>query len=281
MVAAFRNKPRDPQLPFQQLPFQHYAQPSTQEAVSPSFDYRDDYRDPIRTPTTQINPTISAPLSNGALMVKRQYPSTVQPYSTHAPLPAMATSSVSSSLATVHSKAIQSKAIQAKTIQSKAIQSRALSKRARPSRTAQALAIQPRPIPASSQSAMVHLPKPAPYAPWVQRLMVGQKGIWLLTLTLVGCALTLYGQSVYQHRQWGQSYSQLEQLQKLEQQGMAASEIMKQSLEEEAEHPTSDMTSQMPNKAISIETAPARVFEEKEALTKSVLDLDFDGPMGY
>ena len=135
--------------------------------------------------------------------------------------------------------------------------------------------------PVRSQKAVTHLPKSTPYAPWVQRLMLGQKGICLLTLTLVGCALSLYGQSVYQHRQWGQSYAQLERLQKLEQQGIAASEIMKQSLAEEAERPTSQMTSQMPNNSIAVETAPARSFDEADMLTESVLDVDLDGPMGY
>ncbi|WP_287281310.1 hypothetical protein, partial [Okeania sp. SIO2G5] len=116
---------------------------------------------------------------------------------------------------------------------------------------------------------------------WVQRLMIGQKGICLLTLTLVGCALSLYGQSVYQHRQWGQSYVELEQLQKLEQQGIAASEIMKQSLAEEAELPISQMSSPMPDTSLPVETVPARSFKDTDMPTQSVLDIDLDGPMGY
>lgn len=112
-------------------------------------------------------------------------------------------------------------------------------------------------------------------------LMLGQKGLCLVTLSLVGVALSLYGQSVYQHRQWGMTYSQLEQLQKLEQQGMAASEIMKHSLAEEAEHPDSGMSSLMPSAAIPIEAVPPRAWDEAPDLSEALLDVDLDGPMGY
>ena len=254
MVAAFGNDPRDPQ-----LPFQAWAQQPKQSASSPSFDYAEPQEQPSSVP---IHPRIRPNLSRGAMVPH----SAAQPQRSY-----RLTSTQSSTLLHSSVSALpQHRATQGVVAQGVASQDFA----------ARSMAIQP----VRSRKAVVHKPKASPkasYAPWVRWLMVGQKGICCLTLTLVGCALTLYGQSVYQHRQWGQSYAQLERLQKLEQQGMAASEIMKQSLAEEAERPASRMTSQLPNHSVSIETAPARSLNDAVLPTDSVLELDLDGPMGY
>lgn len=257
MVAAFRDDPRHPQ-----LPLQAWTQHPNQGSSSPSFDYADPV---VQKPSVQINPRIRPSLARGAIAPpKRDFP---YPRSRPLSLPQTPYRSGQSAHAALSTMAAPSMALQ----------STASPSAQKTSAVSPSVVIRPTRV----QQAVMAMPKPAPYAPWVQWLMVGQKGICLLTLTLVGSALALYGQSVYQHRQWGQSYAQLERLQKLEQQGIAASEIMKQSLAEEAERPTSQMTSQMPDKAISLEMAPARSFDDADMPTKSVLDLDLDGPMGY
>ena len=247
MVAAFSDDPRHPQ-----LPFQAWTQHPKQGSSFHSFDYADPV---VQTPSSQINPRIRPSLSRGAIAPPNQ--ASPSPRSRQAHLPQTPYRYRPDAHAALPAIAAPSRAIQSSAAPSMAIR------------------------PARTRKSVKSMPKSVPYAPWVQWLMVGQKGICLLTLTLVGCALALYGQSVYQHRQWGQSYAQLERLQKLEQQGIAASEIMKQSLAEEAERPTSQMTSQMPDKAISLETAPARSFDDADMPTQSVLDLNVDGPMGY
>ena len=259
MVAAFRDDPRDPQ-----LPFQAWTQRSEQRSSPPSFEYAEPAPQP---PPIQINPRIRPTLARGAIAVPPSPAQINLPQPTRGHL---AQQRYTQQAHSPHANSLQSTPQSSLAIQSSANRV-ALSTRA-PKAS---------PIPVQAQTSITSLPKSAPYAPWVQWLMVGQKGICLLTLTLVGCALSLYGQSVYQHRQWGQSYAQLEQLQKLEQQGMAASEIMKQSLAEEAERPASHMSSQMPNAAVSIETVPARAVDDTSIPPKSILDLDLDGPMGY
>ncbi|MEM9218356.1 MAG: hypothetical protein AAGD25_28950 [Cyanobacteria bacterium P01_F01_bin.150] len=263
MVAAFKNNLQVPQLPFQAWP-----QQSRQESPSPSFDYAE----PTATPQAfiQPNPHNSSGLSPAAnTSLRRIAPpqrltqvglAESRPYKTYG---------VSSSIQAM----AQTAPIQQASFQPAAIQ---------PTTPVSLVVSASLAQPVHSSSAISYLPQPASHAPWVNRLMVGQRSICLLTLALVGCALSLYGQSVYQHRQWGQSYSELERLQKFEQQGMAASEIMKQSLAEEAERPTSQMSSQMPDSSVSIEIAPVRPSKnDADAQTDSVLDLDLEGPMGY
>lgn len=266
MVAAFRDDPRDPQLPFQQ-----WAQPPQQGSSSPSFDYAD----PVAPRPVQINPPIRPRLSkdtmaSGAIVV---------------PSPPSRASSMGTQVRLQGQPRRRARVSQGQLVQSSAGQRHSsamvhgaavLPTVGRPS-AAQSLAVQPM----RARKSVVHLPKSTPYEPWVQRLMLGQKGLCVITLTLVGFALALYGQSVYQHRQWGHSFAHLERLQKLEQQGTAASETMKQSLAEEAELPESHMSSQMPDRAIEVETAPLRQVEDAHRPAESVLDLDLDGPMGY
>lgn len=270
MVAAFRDDPRDPQ-----LPFQNWAQHPPQGPSSPSFDYAD----PVAPRPVQINPSIRPRLSKGA-MAKRAINVPSQA-ARQAPMESQIQMRMASDRQGQQMVALgvsQGPLVPARAVQrhSSIVHGTAALPQMGQS-SAQPLNLQPM----RSRKSVVHLPKSAPYAPWVHRLMLGQKGLCLLTLTLVGFALALYGQSVYQHRQWGHSFAQLERLQKLEQQGTAASETMKQSLAEEAELPESRMNSQMPDRAISIETAPPRKVEEADLPTESVLDLDLDGPMGY
>ena len=115
---------------------------------------------------------------------------------------------------------------------------------------------------------------------FLRGLAIAQRGVCAVTLTLVATALGLYGQSVYQQRQWGQAYNRLENLKKAEQQGMTLNEIMKNRLAEQAEHPSSAMQPRVPGATVPIEKMSPRPLRELEPSTPMV-DLRLDGPLGY
>ena len=134
--------------------------------------------------------------------------------------------------------------------------------------------------PSHPTQTVVPFVKPSSQPQRLQRLAIAQRGVCLMTVTLVGLALGLYGQSVYQQRQWGQAYERLEDLKKIEQQGMTFNEVMKNNLAEQAEQPGSSMQPRVPGATIPVEKMVPRDLNLIAPSTPA-LDLELGGPIGY
>ncbi|NEQ97471.1 MAG: hypothetical protein F6K30_12225 [Cyanothece sp. SIO2G6] len=133
-------------------------------------------------------------------------------------------------------------------------------------------------VPVTAQSTP--LPTPTEQTAWVQTLIWVHRSIGVATVALVLTALGLYGQSVYYQQQWGQSYRRLQRLKTSEYQGIAANEIMKHTLLEQAATPGIAMRMPLPGTAISIQKVPPRALQIVEQPVP-IQDVEMDAPTGY
>lgn len=132
----------------------------------------------------------------------------------------------------------------------------------------------------SSGKTVTALPSSQATPLWLLRLGVYQRGISVVTFTLVMAALATYGWTVYCQHSWNEAYRKLILLQRNERQLMTQSEELKQHIAEQAEKPEMGLTPPDPTQVIFLPepegstrsaVSPERASNRTQQLT----------PMGY
>lgn len=126
----------------------------------------------------------------------------------------------------------------------------------RPPSRAQRVAMTPAARPAD-RSTVRTLPNPRSIPKWLRLLLVAQRGSSIVTFTLVGLTLLVYGWTVYSQELWGRQYRQLEALQRQERQLTATNEALKQNLALQAEQ-SDQLAPPNPNSIIFMSPASPR-----------------------
>ncbi|MGL5062037.1 MAG: hypothetical protein ACRC62_18855 [Microcoleus sp.] len=121
---------------------------------------------------------------------------------------------------------------------------------------------------------------------WLRSLLRVERASAAAAFLLVGCAMGLYGLTVYGQQQWNEEYQKLENLRLSEQQLSAASEVMKNQLAKEAENPQTGLVPQNPSDMIFVEQAPESRSSQKTALPNpdpAMIEnqVDTKTPLGY
>lgn len=120
-----------------------------------------------------------------------------------------------------------------------------------------------------------------PQAPsWLKLLLTVQHASSIFTFLLIAAALTTYSWTVYIQQHWGHTYSKLEGLQKQERQLMAANEVLKNQMAQQAENPAMGLVAPTLNSTIFLAPAPQRPDVKPEA---TALDPELvpERPLGY
>lgn len=110
--------------------------------------------------------------------------------------------------------------------------------------------------PASRSSVRALPPRSIPK--WLRMLVLAQRGSSIVTFSLVGLTLLVYGWTVYAQELWGRQYRQLEALQRQERQLTATNEALKQNLAQQAEQPESQLALPNPKQMIFMPSASPR-----------------------
>lgn len=92
----------------------------------------------------------------------------------------------------------------------------------------------------------------------VRLLMHIQRGSTAIAFVLVTAALVVYGSTVYMQQLWSKEYRQLKTLERSERQMVAASDVIKEQIVQQAEQPGSGLVRRTKDMAIFLEPAPAR-----------------------
>jgi len=131
--------------------------------------------------------------------------------------------------------------------------SRSTSLAVRPSPATVRLAPTPRRTPAPSvQSLPVARPMPA----GLQALLVAQQVATPITFLLVAATAVVYGWTVYTQQLWSQQFQRMETLQRQERQLMAADEVLKNDLAQQALNPTSGLAPADLNSTVFLDAPP-------------------------
>jgi hypothetical protein len=85
-----------------------------------------------------------------------------------------------------------------------------------------------------------------------------QRGSVAVAFVLVTAALIVYGSTVYMQQLWSKDYRQLKALERGERQMVAASDVIKEQIVQQAERPGSGLVRRTKDMAVFLEPAPAR-----------------------
>lgn len=102
---------------------------------------------------------------------------------------------------------------------------------------------------------------------WLRAVIGLQRRSTPITLLLVASTLPVYGWSVYTQRAWGEAYQKLEQLQRHERQLIAAQEIRKYEVTEQAEKAPVGLVRQVPENTIFLKPEQLRQPQQTSRLT--------------
>ncbi|MGK7890343.1 MAG: hypothetical protein AB4042_13490 [Leptolyngbyaceae cyanobacterium] len=265
---------RDPELPFQSMQGRYQRQSPIRGGVTPSP------LSPITPPAVASStmPPLASPPAKTKLGFTLQKTQCSTPISPAGPsLPQPSTIPVVAASASPRSQPNSSASTKGTIGQ----------RRSRP-RPSTSLALGQSQIPlASPKTAVIPVvaqSTPLPTSPhstiWVQCLVWFHRSVGVATVALVLTALGFYGQSVYYQQRWGQHYRQLQRLKTLEHQGIAANEIMKYNLLEQATHPSLSMQMPLPGTAIPVQQVPPRPLRTVEPLDP-IQNMELDAPTGY
>lgn len=93
---------------------------------------------------------------------------------------------------------------------------------------------------------------------WLRSLLSLQRTSSVLTFLLLGCALTIYGSTVYDQQRWSEQYQKLETLRRNEQQLNSASVVLKHQIANTANDPATGLRPQQSGDMIFLVPAPER-----------------------
>ncbi|MBF2028118.1 MAG: hypothetical protein IGS48_15350 [Oscillatoriales cyanobacterium C42_A2020_001] len=102
------------------------------------------------------------------------------------------------------------------------------------------------------------LPTRRPLPTWLRLLIQLQRGSVIVTFVLVTAALVVYGSTIYMQQHWSKEYRKLKTMQRSERQMIAAGELMKNQLIQQAEQPGSGLVPRTSEHTIVLEPSPSR-----------------------
>ena len=128
----------------------------------------------------------------------------------------------------------------------------------------------------------VRIPTASPVPNWLRLLVQAQRGSLIVTFALVITTLVVYGGTVYMQQLWSKEYRKLKTMQRSERQMLAASEVLKNQIIQQAESPNSGLVAKSPKHTLILESAPIRTV--KPAAIPVVIKADVSAnvpPLGY
>ncbi|MBR8830822.1 MAG: hypothetical protein N5P05_001059 [Chroococcopsis gigantea SAG 12.99] len=108
-----------------------------------------------------------------------------------------------------------------------------------------------------------------------------QKGLSVVTLSLMTSALGVYAWTVYVPKVWHQEYSKLETLQRYERSLLTTNETLKQQLAKQAEKPETGLTIPKPEQAIFLPLNPKSVTIKAKNSLSNEQPLKVTQPLAY
>ncbi len=156
-------------------------------------------------------------------------------------------------------------------------------------------------FPARQQTAKLLLPKTQPYSvelpnqsdvkvlpqtesipTWLRAFIGLQKFSSVTTFLLAGAVLVVYGTTVYTQQLWSREYRKLEKLQRQERQVIAAGEVLKYQLANQAENADAGLVSPHPENNLFLEASPSRPAPEGNNLSQPMANPSLTPtPVGY
>ncbi|NEO84668.1 MAG: hypothetical protein F6J87_10500 [Spirulina sp. SIO3F2] len=117
---------------------------------------------------------------------------------------------------------------------------------------------------------------------WLRTLLVVQQGSSLLTFCLATAVLIAYGSTVYIQQEWSSEYRKLEQLQREKRELIAANELMKNQLAQQANLPNAGLMPPSPANTIFLPKAESGAVTTVAAQTTTPLvEVTAKTPLGY
>ncbi|HIK13607.1 MAG TPA: hypothetical protein IGS52_25665 [Oscillatoriaceae cyanobacterium M33_DOE_052] len=117
--------------------------------------------------------------------------------------------------------------------------------------------------------------------PWWLRSLTSIYSISSVTTILLGAAaLTMYASTVYNQQQWSQEYGKLENLRREERQLGATNEVLKNSIAESAEQPSTGLVPPEAAPTILLEAAPVSPRTAPKPTPTRMAPL-VEEPLGY
>lgn len=132
------------------------------------------------------------------------------------------------------------------------------------------------------QPTVRKLPPAPPLPNWLRLLMQAQRGSLIVTFALIVTTLVVYGGTVYMQQLWSKEYRKLKTMQRSERQMLAASEVLKNQIIQQAESPSSGLVAKTPQHTLVLESAPIRTV--KPATIPVVIKAETstnEPPLGY
>ncbi|MEX0269551.1 hypothetical protein AB3R30_10435 [Leptolyngbyaceae cyanobacterium UHCC 1019] len=134
----------------------------------------------------------------------------------------------------------------------------------------------------STQPTVRKLPAAPPLPKWLRLLMQAQRGSLIVTFALIVTTLVVYGGTVYMQQLWTKEYRKLKTMQRSERQMLAASEVLKNQIIQQAESPNSGLVTKTPQHTLVLESSPLRTV--KPAAIPIVIKAETstnEPPLGY
>lgn len=143
--------------------------------------------------------------------------------------------------------------------------------------------VTPPPVLLSPQAAVVHFPEEkVRFSVWLRLLFLVQQGSSLLAFCLATAVLITYGSTVYIQQEWSDAYRKLENLQREKRELIAASELMKNQLAQQASLPNAGLMPPSPANTIFLPKTNDRAFSSSPVKTTTPLvDVTAKTPLGY
>jgi len=161
-----------------------------------------------------------------------------------APYPRLGRSRQGSSLQTIH---------RAHPMPLAPLPTRASTLAVRPSPATLRLAPPPRP---KASPIVQSLPVARPLPAGLRALILAQQIATPITFLAIAALAIIYGWTVYTQQLWSQQYQRMEALQRQERQLLAADEVLKNELAEQALHPNSGLATADLNSTVFLEPPP-------------------------
>lgn len=113
----------------------------------------------------------------------------------------------------------------------------------------------------ASAPTVQSLPVARPMPAGLRALIMAQQIATPLTFLIIAATAVIYGWTVYTQQLWSQQYQRLESLQRQERQLMAADEILKNDLAQQALSPNSGLVTSDLNSTVFLDAPPAVTSE--------------------
>ncbi len=108
-----------------------------------------------------------------------------------------------------------------------------------------------------------------------------QRGSVIVTFVLVTAALVVYGSTIYMQQHWSKEYNKLKSMQRNERKMIAAGELMKNQLIQQAEQPGSGLVPRTAAHTIVVEPQPLRPPVTVNPVLKVEPRTPNSQPLGY